>query len=106
MNLMKWPLRRGFSLIEFCAVSTIVGILAAIVVPRVVIDESLGKEKIRDHYSAAIDVAVKRYHAEHGAWPTAMADLADDPEFFPDGLPLNPVTGQPFVLNEETRQAQ
>ena len=101
-----WPTRRGFSLIEFFAVSTLVGILAAIVVPRVVVDETLGKEKIRDHYTAAINIAVDRYHAEHQAWPTSIGQLADDPEFFTDGVPLNPVTGRAFALNAETHQAE
>lgn len=106
MTRNLWPTRRGFSLIEFFAVSTLVGILAAIVVPRVVVDETLGKEKIREHYAAAINIAVDRYHAEHQTWPSSMAELASDPEFFPDGVPLNPVTGRAFALNAETHQAE
>ena len=106
MTRNLWQRCRGFSLIEFCAVSTLVGILAAIVVPRVVVDETLRKEKIRDHYSAAINIAVDRYYAEHHAWPASIAELASDPEFFPDGVPLNPVTGRAFALNAQTHQAE
>lgn len=94
--------RRAFSIIEFFAVSTIVGILAAIVVPRVVVDDSVTKEKLRDHYAAAINVAVERYKSEHQTWPECIADLSAAPEFFPDGLPANPMTGQPFELDPTT----
>ena len=102
MNRSSSRLRRAFSVVEFFAVSTIVGIIAAIVVPRVVVDDSLAKEKLRDHYAAAINVAVERYKSEHQAWPERIADLSEDPEFFPDGLPANPMNGQPFELDPTT----
>jgi len=94
--------RRAFSIVEFFAVSTIVGIIAAIVVPRVVVDDALAQEKLRDHYAAAINVAVERYKSEHQAWPERIADLSADPEFFPAGLPANPMTGLPFELDPTT----
>lgn len=102
MNQPISKTRRAFSIIEFFAVSTIVGILAAIVVPRVVVDDKLAQEKIHDHYAAAINVAVERYRTEHQAWPESMADLSQDPEFFPDGLPSDPLTGRPFELDAAT----
>lgn len=98
--------RRAFSVIEFCAVSTIVGIIAAIVVPRVVVDGSVAQQKIRDHYVAAINVAVDRFHAEHGAWPSDVAALTSDPEFFPDGVPNDPVTGRPFALDATSHRVE
>lgn len=96
--------RRAFSVIEFCAVSTIVGIIAAIVVPRVVVDDAVVKQKLRDHYAAAINVAVERYHGEHQSWPTSIADLRSDAEFFPDGVPNDPMTGRPFELDAQTHR--
>lgn len=98
--------RRAFSIIEFFAVSTIVGIIAAIVVPRVVVDDKLAKEKIRDHYAAAINVAVERYQSEHQAWPDSIADLSQDPEFYPDGLPSDPLTGRSFELDAATHRVK
>ncbi len=106
MNQLTRRKRRAFSIIEFFAVSTIVGIIAAIVVPRVVVDDKLAKEKIRDHYAAAINVAVERYRTEHQAWPQSMADLSQDPEFFPDGLPSDPLTGRPFELDAATHRVK
>jgi type II secretory pathway pseudopilin PulG len=98
--------RRAFSVIEFCAVSTIVAIIAAIVVPRVVVDDMVAKEKIRDHHAAAINVAVERYYSEHKSWPTGVEELSGDPEFFPDGVPNDPVTGRPFVLDPQTHRVE
>lgn len=106
MNQSIGQKRLAFSIIEFFAVSTIVGIIAAIVVPRVVVDDKLAKEKIRDHYAAAINVAVERYRTEHQTWPISIADLSQDPEFFPDGLPSDPVTGRPFELDLTTHQVR
>lgn len=106
MNISIRQKRRAFSIIEFFAVSTIVGILAAIVVPRVVVDDKLAQEKIRDHYAAAINVAVERYRAEHQTWPESIADLSQDPEFFPDGLPSDPLTGRPFELDVATHNVK
>jgi type II secretory pathway pseudopilin PulG len=102
MNRSSSRVRQAFSIVEFFAVSTIVGIIAAIVVPRVVVDDALAQEKLRDHYAAAINVAVERYKSEHQTWPEHIADLSTDPEFFPDGLPANPITGQPFELDPTT----
>lgn len=106
MNQLTRQKRRAFSIIEFFAVSTIVGIIAAIVVPRVVVDDKLAKEKIRDHYAAAINVAVERYWSEHQAWPVSIADLSQDPEFFPDGLPSDPLTGRAFELDPATHRVK
>ena len=66
MNQLTRQKRRAFSIIEFFAVSTIVGIIAAIVVPRVVGADKLAKEKNRDHSE---DGSVEKACA-HGLWPT------------------------------------
>lgn len=99
--------RHGFTFIEFCAVATIVSIIAAIVVPRVVVSEEVAKATLRDHFVATINAAVERYHQEHGAWPTAdLHEIARDANLFPAGLPVDPVGGRPFKLNLATHQVE
>lgn len=99
--------QRGFTLIEFCAVATIVSIIAAIVVPRVVVSEEVAKSTLRDHYVAALNAAVERYHDENGAWPAAdLQELAGDAARYPDGLPTDPLTGRPFKLNLTTHEVE
>ena len=100
------PNRRGFSAIEFCAVSTIVGIIAAIVVPRVVVDETIAKQKLRDHYAAAINVAIEKYREGQGEWPDSVDRLVDASELFPEGVPHDPLTGGPFRIDPATHRVE
>ena len=103
-KMLKQP---GFTFIEFCAVATIVSIMAAIVVPRVVVSEEVAKTTLRDHYVATLNAAVERFHDEHGTWPAAdLKEIAADAARFPDGLPTNPVSGGPFRLNPKTHEVE
>src|SRR5690349_8042050 len=103
-KLMKQP---GFTFIEFCAVATIVSIMAAIVVPRVVVSEEVAKATLRDHYVATLNAAVERFHEEHGTWPAVdLNEIAADAARFPDGLPTDPVSGGPFTLNLQTHEVE
>ncbi len=47
---------------------------------------------------ARIALAACAHHEAHGAWPATSADLAP---LFPDGVPVDPFTGQPFELRIE-----
>ena len=49
----------GFSLLELLAVVTILGIIAAIIVPRVTVSSATAKTKVRDHHKATINVNEK-----------------------------------------------
>ena len=60
---------RGFSLLELLAVVTILGIIAAIIVPRVTVSSSTAKQKVRDHHKATINAAVERYYVDTNSWP-------------------------------------
>ena len=63
--------RRGFSLMELLAVVTILGIIAAIIVPRVAVSSDTAKAKVIAHHKATINSAVERWYVEKGAWPAA-----------------------------------
>ncbi len=52
--------RKGFSLMELLAVVTILGIIAAIVVPRVSVSAATAKQKVHEHNRATINSAVER----------------------------------------------
>jgi len=99
--------RTGFSLMELLAVVTILGIIAAIIVPRVTVSSDTAKAKVNAHNKATINAAVERWYVEKGTWPAAnMADIAADPNYFPDGLPTNPTNNGAYSLNATTHRVQ
>jgi prepilin-type N-terminal cleavage/methylation domain-containing protein len=96
---------RGFSLLELLAVVTILGIIAAIIVPRVTVSSTTAKTKVRDHQKATINAAVERYYIDTGNWPASnLTDIGVNMNYFPDGLPTNPVDGTAYSLNTTTHR--
>ncbi len=94
---------RGFSLMELLAVVTILGIIAAIIVPRVVVSSDTAKAKVMAHHKATINSAVERWYVEKGVWPALdLSDIGADINYFPDGIPANPVDGSAYTVNATT----
>ena len=97
--------RSGFSLLELLAVVTILGIIAAIIVPRVTVSSDNAKQKVRDHHKATINAAVERYYVNEGSWPADdLSDIGADVNYFPDGIPADPVSGSAYSLNSTTHR--
>jgi prepilin-type N-terminal cleavage/methylation domain-containing protein len=107
MNTFMNRKRRGFSLMELLAVVTILGIIAAIIVPRVTVSSDTAKSKVNAHNKATINAAVERWYIEKGAWPANnLSDIGADANYFPDGIPTNPVNGSAYTLNATTHRVQ
>ncbi|MBX3427791.1 MAG: prepilin-type N-terminal cleavage/methylation domain-containing protein [Pirellulales bacterium] len=105
MNVLQKKKRRGFSLLELLAVVTIMGIIAAIIVPRVTVSTTTAKQKVRDHHKATINAAVERYYMDTGSWPADnLSDIAGNTNYFPEGLPADPVTNSAYSLNSTTHR--
>jgi prepilin-type N-terminal cleavage/methylation domain-containing protein len=97
--------KRGFSLLELLAVVTILGIIAAIIVPRVTVSSATAKTKVRDHHKATINAAVERFYIDNGTWPANdLSDIGANVNYFPDGLPTNPIDGTGYSLNATTHR--
>jgi prepilin-type N-terminal cleavage/methylation domain-containing protein len=97
--------RNAFSLMELLAVVTILGIIAAIIVPRVAISSDTAKTKVDAHNRATINSAVERWYIEKGTWPAAnMTPMSTDLNYFPSGVPTNPITGANYTLNATTHR--
>ena len=87
---------------ELLAVVTILGIIAAIIVPRVSLSSDTAKTKVRDHQKSTINAAVERY-VEKGSWPAPdLSDIGADADYFPSGIPANPVDNSAYTLNAAT----
>ena len=105
MKTRKGNRKSGFSLLELLAVVTILGIIAAIIVPRVTVSSDNAKAKVRDHHKATINAAVERYYVNEGSWPADdLSDIEIDVNYFPDGVPSDPVSGNPYTLNSTTHR--
>jgi prepilin-type N-terminal cleavage/methylation domain-containing protein len=99
------PFRTAFSLLELLAVVTILGIIAALILPRVVISTDKTKEATCQHSRGEINMAVEQYYIHNGVWPANdLSDIAADVDYFPNGIPACPVTGQTYRLDPATHR--
>lgn len=93
--------RSGFSLLELLAVVVILGIIAAIVIPRISASATTARQNACFQNKAEINSAVERYYFENGALPANTSDLA---AYFPDGVPVCPVSGSAYALDSTTKR--
>lgn len=97
--------RPAFSLIELLAIITILGIMAAIVVPRLAISSETAKQLLDNHNRATINAGVERWYLDKGAWPASdLSDVAADTGYFPEGLPTRPADGKPYTFDPTTHR--
>ena len=103
MSKRRLRTRFGFSVVELLAMVTILGIIAAIIVPRLTITKEAALTRANHRNKAQINAAVERWYVEKGAWPhDDLKDIAADAAYFPQGLPASPVDGQSYSLNPKT----
>lgn len=92
--------RRGFSLLELLAVVSILGVIAAVVVPRISTSKASAQAEVNNQNIAEINSAVERWYFENGKWPKDdLSDIAADVNYFPEGLPTNPVDSSTYALD-------
>jgi len=92
MKLRKSRKNRGFSLLELLAVVTILGIIAAVVIPRISVSAGAAKASANAQNISEINSAVERWYFDKGSYPKSdLSDIGADTSFFPDGIPANPL---------------
>jgi general secretion pathway protein G len=97
--------RFAFSLMELLAVVTILGVIAALVIPRVSSGSDRAKEKSCLQNRAEINISVEAYYMHNGAWPADdLSDIAADADYFPQGIPTCPVSGAAYRLDPTTHR--
>lgn len=95
--------REGFSLLEQIAVIAIVGLLAAIILPRLMGHNDSAQIATCHTYKGDIEIQVELWHHNEGSWPASnLATIGADLNYFPEGLPQCPVDGSSYTINTST----
>jgi type II secretory pathway pseudopilin PulG len=96
---------RGISMLDLAATTAIVVLAGAIIFPRLAASSETAKAKENAHNRAVINAAVERWYIEKGDWPKHdLTDLGADREYFPHGLPINPLDRSGYSLNPTTHR--
>ena len=90
----------GFTLTELMAVLALVGLLAALIVPRVIGHFDDANRVACDLNQGEIELQVKLWRRNHGAYPAAdLSTIGADTTYFPEGLPVCPVDGSAYTID-------
>lgn len=96
----RWRTRSGLTLTELMAVLGILGVLALLIVPRVAGHRDDSMRTSCDAQQGEIELQVKLWRRNQGSNPAAnLSDIAANPAYFPEGLPVCPVDGSPYTID-------
>lgn len=97
--------RAAFTLLELLAVVSLMGIIAAIVVPRIRNLSGEAKSVTCATLRAEMDVESQLWFHEFGRWPARdFSDMARNANYLPDGLPVCPVDGTAYRFDPTRRR--
>jgi general secretion pathway protein G len=93
--------RKGFTLVEVIMVVVLVGILSAIVIPRITYSRLQAQRAACNATVSMLNSQVEYYYADRGAWPGAIGELAPD---YADQVPATCSLGSTYVYNITTHR--
>jgi len=92
--------QRGLTLIELLLVVLILGVLAAIAIPRYLDMTDDAKEHACEANCDTISTQIELYWVETGSYPSNITDITEDTNRFPDGPPVCPKGGSYYMTGE------
>lgn len=96
---------KGFTLVELIFVLVIAAIVAGFLIPKLSSTSDAAKVSANEHNIAVINRQVERWYLENDAWPEDdLSDIGADLNYFPEGLPVNPVDGSSYELDPNTHR--
>ena len=96
---------RARHLLELLIVVVILGVLGAIVLPRIAWSAAEAKKNACAHNCAVINGAVQRWYFDKGEWPDKdLDDIGADPDYLPGGVPRCPVDDSKYKLDNGTHR--
>lgn len=84
--------QKGFTLVEVLLVVVILGILAAVALPRFLTTRDASQRRTCQSNLSAMNAAIEEYQFMNGTWPTLVSEIATTTRF-PDGTPACPKNG-------------
>jgi prepilin-type N-terminal cleavage/methylation domain-containing protein len=100
----SWDIcRRGVSMLEMLIVVTILGVLAAIVLPRLGPQAGQAKTTGCQVNKGNIEIQAQLWFRNKGSWPAAdLSDIGSNSVYFPEGLPTCPVDGSSYTFDSSS----
>lgn len=93
----------AFSLTELMTVLAIVGVLAAMVIPRVGSHQHTANKAACYANQGDIELQVKLWKRANGTYPaTNLGDIGANPSYFASPVPVCPVDGTPYTISTTT----
>ena len=96
-------MQRGLSFMELMAALVIVGIVAALIVPRLGGHNDTAKKSACYTNQGDIELQVRLWKRNVGSYPLAnLSNIGADANYFPSGLPVCPVDGSAYTISTTT----
>jgi type IV pilus assembly protein PilA len=102
---VEFATRRGWTLLELLLVVTVLGVIAAVILPRFSNNATTAKKTACYTLKGRLEVQAQLWRRNKGTWPNpTLSDLAADKNYLPEGLPVCPVDGSAYAFDPVTHR--